>query len=365
MKRYGHLMEQMMTEENFICAEKRLGVHKSDNRMAQYISTHAEQYGHKLFVKVQNGLFQWHRPREAIIRDTYKGKERHLKIPCLEDQAAQLAWLNIAETYIMRKNYPYNCGSIPGAGQTRAVKALQKWLRDPRMKYGATSDIRKFYDTCPHGAVRKGLERIFKDKAFVDYAMGFVGSMSDTGVGIAIGYPVSHWLANVALMELDYELRRRFPDVRLARYMDDMALVSSNKRHIRKALYFLKEGVEGLGMKLKRWGWFRVKGRGLTFLSYRFFNGFTLLTKKLMIRIARRMKKAPKRMSAHVAAGVVSYDGILQHCNSFHFRQAHVYPYVNMRTCRKLVGMHMMKWMQQALCHVQVMLNTQWEAMPA
>ena len=127
--------------------------------------------------------------------------------------------------------------------------------------------------------------------------------MSDTGIGLAIGYPSSHWLANVALMELDHEMRRRFPDVKMTRYMDDVAMVSPNFRHIKKAVRLLKTSVESLRMRLKKWAVFQIRGRGLRFLSYRFFNGYTLLAKKLMIRIASRARKASTCMSVHTAAG--------------------------------------------------------------
>lgn len=338
MKRIGNLMQKMLTEENFILAEKLLGKNKPDNRKARHIAKHAEEYGCKLLEKIKSGVFAWHEPKETTITESYKKKKRNLKIPCLEDQAAQVAWLNIAIPIIEKRNYYYNCGSIPNAGQTRAVNAVKKWLKDPRQKYGAISDIRKFYETCPHWVIRKGLYRIFKDCEFVEYAMGFTASMSKNGVGIAIGYPVSHWLANVALMELDHKMRRMFPDVHYVKYMDDIVLTSTNKRHIKKAILFIKTWIEDHGMRLKKYSWFKIKGRGITFLSYRFFNGYTLLTKPLMIRIARRIRNASKHMSAHVAAGVMSYLGILKHCDSYNFRVKYVYPHINKKTCAKLIS---------------------------
>ena len=335
-------MEKLMTEENFIRAERLLGKNKPDNKRARYISRNAEKYGKKLLDEVKAG-YTWHAPRKATITDSYKGKTRNLKIPCLKDQAVQLAWLNIAVPYIEKRNYYYNCGSIPHAGQTRCVVALKKWLKNPKMKYGATTDIRKFYDTCPHSAIREGLYRIFKDKAFVEFAMGFVASMSETGVGIAIGYPSSHWLANVVLMNTDHELRRLYPEVKYTRYMDDVGMTATNKRKLRKAVEYLKTAIESLGMRLKKWTLFRVKGRGMTFLSYRFFNGFTVMTKKLAVRIARRMKKAKENMSFHTALGVISYFGILKHCNSFNFRKQYVYPYIAKRVCINLVALTMIR----------------------
>ena len=105
-------------------------------------------------------------------------------------------------------------------------------------------DIRRFYETCPHWVVMKGLNRIFKDKQFLYVAVLILANMSDTGVGLAIGHPSSHWFANVAIMEIDHELKRRHPDVKFTRYMDNFGIVGKNKRHTRKAMLFVMESIE-------------------------------------------------------------------------------------------------------------------------
>ena len=338
-------MEKMMTEENFIKAEAILGKNKKHNRKAKIISANAEKYGKRLFELVKSGQFHFHPNRQITIHDSYKGKTRNLKIPCLIDQAVQLAWLNIATPYIEKRNYYYNCGSVPGAGQTRSVKAIKKWLRNPANKYGAVTDIRKFYDTCPHSVIRRGLERMFKDCDFVDFGMAIVGSMSDNGVGIAIGFPSSHWFANVALMELDHELKHRFPSVKFTRYMDDIGLVSSNKRILRRAVEFIKTSIESYQMKLKKWSVFRIEGRGLTFLSYRFFHRKTVMAKKLMHRISRKAKRMVGNMNVHNACSMMSYFGLLKWCNSYNFRVKYIYPYVNKRTLRRIISEYTKKKM--------------------
>ena len=103
----------MMTENNFVKAERLLGKNKRNNRRAKKISANAEKYGKRLFELVKSGRFHFHKNREITIHDSYKGKTRNLKIPCLMDQAVQLAWLNIATPYIEKRNYYYNCGSVP------------------------------------------------------------------------------------------------------------------------------------------------------------------------------------------------------------------------------------------------------------
>lgn len=335
-------MEKLMTEENFIEAERLLGKNKGDNRRARHISKNAEFYGKRLFRKVQQGTFSWHKPREKSIMDSYNCKERKLRIPCLEDQAVQLAWLNVAKEHLLRKSYFYSCGSVPNAGQSRAVKGLKKMIKNPRVKYAATLDVRKFYDSCPHSAVRAALERVFKDMAFIDFAMGFVASMSETGVGLAIGYPVSHWLANLVLTSVDITITNKFPDVKMVRYMDDMTLVSANKRHLRNAVKELKRMVEAIGLRLKKWSAYCFQWRGIPFLSYRFFNGYTILKKRVMYRIARRARKA-KRLTVHAAMAVMSYLGICKHCDSYNFRRQRVYPFVRKSDCAKTISAHSRK----------------------
>jgi len=133
--------------------------------------------------------------------------------------------------------------------------------------------------------------------------------------------------------------------------MDDMALVCTNKRHLKRAVQFIRENMFGMGMELKKWQWFKITGtHPLTFLSYRFFHKRTILTKKLMVRISRRMKKASECMNAHTAAGVISLMGVLKHCDSFNFKQKYVYPFVNIQVCKRLISC---KSKQQAFLRLQ------------
>lgn len=337
-QRVGYLWEKMIDLENCINAEIIMGKNKKKrNKLAKYIAEHPEKYAKTLQVKLSSGTFTFHPYKEAYIKDSYKGKTRHLKIPCLEDQAAMQAWLNIATPYIERRNYYYNCGSIPGAGQKRAIKGLQKWLRERKPpKYAAITDIQKFYDTCPHGLVMDGLRNIFKDEMFLHFAEMILEAMSDNGIGLAIGFPVSHWFANVALMELDHEIKRKFPKVKMTRYMDDIAMVSHRKRTLHKAVKLISSRLQEAGMRIKRtWQVFQVKQRGVTFLSYRFFHRNTLLTKKLMYRIAR---KAKKPLTERTARCMTSYKGILQRANCHKFYEHHIEPRIQFKRCRRVIS---------------------------
>lgn len=121
-KRIGFLYGAFVSERNCIRAERLMAKNKTDNKMAVHIGMNAERYGKALSQMLKTGAWVPSPNREITIKDSYKGKTRDLKIPCLLDQSVQYAWLNIACPYIEKRNYYYNCGSIPGAGQTRAVR---------------------------------------------------------------------------------------------------------------------------------------------------------------------------------------------------------------------------------------------------
>lgn len=334
--RIGNLYSKMISYENCVQAELTMAKNKHKNHLAQRIKRNPEKYAKSLFEKLPN--YSFHKYRTATIKDSYKGKERGLKIPNLEDQAAMQAWLLVAVPYIERKNYYYNCGSIPKAGQTRSVCALKKWLRQYK-EYGLVTDIKKFYDTCPHKTVINQLSRIFKDKKFVDFAAKILSSMSSTGIGLAIGFPVSHWFANIVLIQLDHKIKRIFNHIKYTRYMDDCAFVANNRYMLRKLLTLLNKEVNILGITLKRSQQiFHIPIRGLTFLSYRFFYKQTLLVKGLMFRISRKMKKARINHSLQFMQGVVSYFGILKQCNSYNYRTIHVYPYITKIKACKIIS---------------------------
>lgn len=94
----------------------------------------------------------------------------------------------------MKSNYYYNCGSIPKAGQIRAVNAMKRWMDYRRpIKYAASLDVHHFFDTCKAEVVMAALSRKFKDKRFLALNRLILQSMGDT---LAIGFDVSHWYAN-------------------------------------------------------------------------------------------------------------------------------------------------------------------------
>lgn len=340
-KRVGYLYERVISEENCIAAEKEMTRHKNKNRTAQRIRESPDKHGKLLSELLSSDRWEPTPYKEHKIYDGYRRKERTIKVPCLRDQAVHHAIMRVTVPYIEQRNYFYNCGSIPGAGQTRAVKALRGWLGAKKPpKYAQQLDIRKFYDTCPHSAIMAALRRIFKDERFLAMHEKILASMSSDGVGLAIGYYPSQWYANLVLQQVDNGLKREFGSkIKFVRYMDNFGFVSNRKRTLHKARALTEKLLLRIGLSIKRdWQVIRISICGFKYLSYRFFHGYTILIKKLMYRMSRKIKQAARNLNAKTAAAVMSYNGILRYCNSYNFRKRYLYPIISIKKCKEVIS---------------------------
>ncbi len=340
-KKTGYLYEQVISLENCKAAEMDMTCKKTKNNAAKRIRANAEKESIELSELISSGKWEPMPYREWVLYDPHRKKNRTIKVPCLRDQAVHHAVMRITAPYILRRNYFYNCGSIPGAGQIRATKAVQGWLGSKKSyKYGETLDIQKFYDNVRHKDVMKALRKIFKDKKFLALHEKILSSMSENGIGLAIGFYPSAWYANLVLADVDRAITQSGYKVKVARYMDDIAILGNSKRELHRLRGLIIEKLWVMGLCLKRnWQVFKIKGRGLRFLSYRFFKGYTIMTKQLMYRITRKIKRiSGKAPTLHQAATVVSYMGIVKHCDSYNYRKRYIYPFVSIKQCKEVIS---------------------------
>lgn len=335
MKRIGNLYERFISLDNCIQAEKRLGRNKYHNRRAKHISENAEKYAPRLQEVLASDSWIPSKNRTKVIHDNVSGKERKLEIANLFDQSVELAWLNVVEETILRRLPYYCCGSMPRAGQSRAYKYMKKLAN--RYKYCALTDITKFYESIPHKLVMDNLRRIIKDEKFLSVAQKMLDHMGNGEVGVPIGHPISHWFANISLMRCVHALTDM--DVKVVQYMDDIAMFSNNKRHLRRALEWLKSEYDAIGFRMKHnYQLFPVKSRKVQYLSYRFFKGAMILKKKIMYRIAKTAKKFAYDMYLRLAQRMMCYYAIMKHCSCYRFREKRVMPYISKTKLRGFIS---------------------------
>lgn len=334
-KRIGYIWEELTSIEHCDKAVLTAIRNKRKTDYLRYIKKNHLKYAERLQRMLLEGWTPTP-PRLKTINEGTRKKTRDLKIPSLNDHFVHTAVALILEKYLTKKFYFYSCGSLPDRGQTFAAKALQGHLRRKKPKYCLLADIRKFYDSFRKKHVMKCLRRFFKDERFLKLNEQILDQMDGR---LGIGFAVSHWYGQLGLSFIDKEIKRSEPKTFLVRFMDNFLLTCSRKRTLHRILGKLRVLLARYDLDLKGdWQVFPVQKRMIEFLSYRFDHNKTLLRKDLMCRMSRCFRNAHKNLDAHKARVIMSYRGILKHCDSYNFRKAHLYPNVSIELCRRLIS---------------------------
>lgn len=334
-KRIGYVFEELISEENCNAAVKSAIRRKKKTRFIRHVQKHIKEYGDRTRRIIIEG-WEPEPTREKTINEGTNRKKRSLRIPTLRDHFVHSAVALILEKYLTKRFYFYSCGSLPNRGQTFAVKAIEKHMRTKCPKYAAVADVKQFYHSVKKEHVMWCLRRVFKDEKFLAINEKILDQMGD---GLAIGFTVSHWYAHLVLSFVDSDIKEGDSQTFIVRFMDNIVMFGNNKRKLHRKLDKLRVSLGRFDLGLKGdWQVFPIESRMLEFLSYRFDHEKTILRKGLMIRMSRRFKSASGHLDAHAARTIMSYRGILKHCDSYNFRKSYLYPNVSIKLCRRLIS---------------------------
>lgn len=356
MKRIGFLHEQIVSEENCRLAIINAAKHKKKRRNVQKVMDNLDFYAKDLSERLVRLDFT--SPyRTRIIKDGLSGKERELQIPAFyPDQCAHHAIVQVLQPLIMKSSYYWSCANIPNRGIDRAAKGVERaTMRDIKhAKYCVKMDIHKFYPSIPHDKLKEHLQRKIKDKK----ALGIIHLVIDSyhsspGHGIPIGNYTSPWLAEFYLQPLDYFIKQTLGVRYYIRYADDLVLIDSNKRKLRKALHAVIAFVEELGLEIKHdYQLFRIqrncksrmnrRGRKIDFVGRCFGIKVTTIRKRralALMRQSRHIQKIQKSkgvVSFRMAAGFLSRSSCFKHTDSLGMKKKY-YNTVNIEKLKEVV----------------------------
>lgn len=240
-------------------------------------------------------------------------KEREIfRLPYFPDRVAQHAIANILVP-IWTKTYTadtYSC--IKGRGIHAAKNALANALRDQQgTKYCLKMDIRKFYPSIDQDILKSVIRRKIKDPDL----LWLLDEIIDSADGLPIGNYLSQHFANLYLTYFDHWLKEKKGVRYYFRYCDDLVILSHDKAFLHQLLAEIKEY---LGDKLKlvvksNHQIFPVAARGIDFVGYVSYHGYTRLRKSIKKRFAKAMSKKPSIKT------FASYYGWCVHANCRHF----------------------------------------------
>lgn len=258
--------------------------------------------------------------------DTSAKKMRNIGIASMKQQCYDYIAVNACKKMFLAKIGHYQCASLSEKGQIFGKNAIETWIRtNPKQcKWVFKCDIKKFYPSVNHDIIKKYLRRDIKN----DRVLYLLYTLIDTyDEGLCIGSYLSQFLANYFLSypyhyvsEMLYTTRR---DNRINLvnhvlfYMDDILLLGSSKKNVKKASKMLEEYLNNMDLTLKpSYQLFPLDSRPIDMMGYKIYTYKTTIRKRIFDRANKVYLKAKRNnfeLTLEDAYKVVSYHGYFKH----------------------------------------------------
>ena len=347
MKTYNNLFDKITDPANIEAAIQKAAKGKRAKHSVQRALENPVKIAAEVSEKLKAGTWQpvpLHNARE--INDGIALKKRIIVCPqFIREQIVHHSVMRVCAPLFMRKFYRYSCGSVPGRGREFAARYIGKELLNrKRTKYFAKLDVKKFFDNISPLYAFRELRRTIRDKKtlllFAKILRSNKVRMPDGTIrrgGVPIGFYTSPWIANILLNPLDHALKEICGVQVVVRYVDDILLMDSNKRRLKKAIAFVKAFLAKIKLALKREpSIHKVDKQKITFIGLVFTRGKTTMNAAAFLRACRTAKHIGKKrkLTIYDARKMLSYAGQFKHTNTRGAFKKYIEPNVNLKACR-------------------------------
>lgn len=307
MKRVGNLYEQIISKENLELADKKARKGKAKQQGVIIHDKNREENIDKLHEMLKIRTYRTSAYQKFLI---YEPKEREIyKLPYFPDRILHHAVMNVMKPIFVSCFTADTYSCIEKRGIHAAQKAVQKALRDKEgTQYCLKLDIKKFYPNIDHEILKGLLRRKVKDQDL----LWLMDEIVDSADGVPIGNYLSQYFANFYLTYFDHWLKEQKGVKYYFRYADDIVILAESKEYLHSILadiriYLYSE----LKLEIKKnCQVFPVESRGIDFVGYVFYHGYTRLRKSIKKRFARSISKRRNRKS------IAAYYGWAKHANT-------------------------------------------------
>lgn len=310
MKRVGHIFNQFCSEKNIRLAFANAEKGKRHYRDVHIIASNLDYYVSDLQEKLQSKTFRT--SKYEIFTRNSGGKLRQIyKLPYYPDRIVHHCIIQVVQSLWVSLLIRDTFSTIPGRGIHDGVDRIKKSLKDvDGTRYCLKLDIKKYYPSINHTILKQIIRKKIKDQDF----LSVLDEIIDSAPGIPIGNYVSQWFGNLYLAYFDHWVKEELKCRYYYRYCDDLVIMGASKQDLRDKMAQINDYLQTeLSLELKsNHQIFPVQKRGIDFLGYRFFHGYTLVRK----RIVKAMKqKVGNRKS------MASYWGWLKHADAYRLTQ--------------------------------------------
>lgn len=334
MKRYGDLYGKIYDLENLRIAHKNARKGKGWYKEVKLVDANEDYYLKKLQKMLIDKTYQTSEYETFIKSDSGKHREIY-KLPYFPDRICQWAILQVIEPILIRNLTKDTYSAIPGRGIHLAKKRMEKaiWNDIPGTQFTLKLDVKKYYPSIDHDILKMKYRRLFKDKDLL-WLLDEIIDSTPGGVGIPIGNYLSQYSGNFYLSAFDHWIKEVKRIKYYFRYMDDIVIFGDSK----EKLHQLKREIDdylakNLKLRVKEnWQVFPTFVRGVDFVGYRMFFGYSLLRKSTCKNMKRKMRAIIRKcnngqeMSHSEWCSIYSYRGWLVHCNSYRLEEKYIKP---------------------------------------
>ena len=233
----GSLMEEVCERGNLTEALKRVRANRGspgvDGMRVEEPAGYLKEHWPAIREQMLKGSYE-PRPVKRVEIPKRGGGERRLGIPTVLDRFIQQAVLQVLQKHWGRTFSEHSSGFRPGRSAHQAVAQAQRYIGEGR-RWVVDIDLEKFFDRVNHDRLMGRLAQRLRDKevlrlirAFSNAGVMERGLVSPVTEGTPQGGPLSPFLSNIVLDELDRELERR--GHRFVRYADDCNIYVRSER---------------------------------------------------------------------------------------------------------------------------------------
>ena len=288
MKRHGQLMEQIADAENLRLACWKASKAKRGKADCLAFRDGLDENLAGLRAELLRGdvsvgdyhYFRVHDPKERLICAA-----------SFRERVLHHALMNVCEPVLERAAVFDSYACRKGKGRMRAVERAQGYAHGHC--WFLKLDIRKYFDSIDHAALRGLLGRKFKDPLVLGVFDRIIGSyQTGPGRGLPIGNLTSQHFANYYLAPLDRFVKETLRRGAYVRYMDDFVVWGESGRELREVCDRVREFL-GSELKLELNGKTIINRTvfGMDFLGYRLFPGTVRLARRSKVRFARKFRR--------------------------------------------------------------------------
>lgn len=290
MKSYGQLWERIVSPDNLKAALGRVTKGRGCSAAVMAFASRADGELAVLREELTSGTWQPGPYGQFRVTDP---KPRTISCAPVRDRVVHHALCGVIAP-LLERGFTEDCYACRvGKGTHRAAARARELVR--RHGWTCKLDIRRYFDSVPHGRLLELLLPMFREKEvcrLIEVIVRHPVPGLPPGRGLPIGNLTSQWFANFHLSGLDHYAKEKLKAPGYIRYMDDMVLFADSKAE----LWRLHDGVcawvadeRGLEVKGERTV-VAPETEGLAFLGLRIFPGGWRFQRARLLRTRRKFR---------------------------------------------------------------------------